>query len=93
VSVYVDGMRAPVGRMTMCHMVADSTEELIAMADRIGVDRRHLQDRGTYREHFDISLSRRRLAVIKGAKEVTIRELAAILARKRQQLGEQQCSA
>lgn len=69
-------MRAAFGRMTMCHMVADSTEELLEMADAIGVQRKWLQDAGTHREHFDVALSKRRLAVRAGAVEITMRELA-----------------
>lgn len=42
-SVYVDNMRAPFGRMLMCHMSADTSEELLAMADRIGVARKWIQ--------------------------------------------------
>ena len=73
-AVYVDDMRAPYGRMLMCHMGADTTEELLAMADKIGVARKWLQCPGTVREHFDIALSKRLLAVINGAREVTQRE-------------------
>ena len=64
------------GRMRMSHMVADSTAELLAMADRIGLDRRHLQKPGTSDEHFDVSLGMRGAAVLAGAKEVTMRDVA-----------------
>jgi hypothetical protein len=82
-SVYVDNMRASYGRMKMCHMIADSTEELLAMADRIGVARRWLQKAGTAQEHFDIALSKRALAVEAGAVEVTMMELGRIIRRRR----------
>jgi len=78
VSVYVDDMKAGFGRMTMCHMIADSTDELVAMADKIGVARKWIQKAGTSREHFDICMSKRVLAVKHGAVELTIRELAQI---------------
>lgn len=75
-SVYVDDMEAPYGRMVMCHMVADTHDELVEMADRIGVPRRWIQNAGTYREHFDVSKEKRALAVAAGAIEVSQRELA-----------------
>ena len=83
-TVYVDNMRASFGRMKMCHMIADSTEELLAMADRIGVQRKWLQKSGTTREHFDIALSKRKLAVEAGATEVSMMELGRILRARRQ---------
>ncbi len=76
--VYVDNMRAKYGRMIMCHMIADTTEELLAMAKAIGVSHRWIQDTGTNREHFDVCLSARTKAVSLGAKEITMKELVAI---------------
>jgi hypothetical protein len=81
--VYVDNMRAKFGRMIMCHMRADSTEELLAMADRIGVARKWIQYPGTFREHFDVCLSARAQAVANGAIEVTMREMAERFGPKR----------
>src|SRR4051812_37876272 len=85
-SVYVDDMRAPFGRMVMCHMVADSTAELLTMADRIGVARRWLQHAGTPKEHFDIALSKRAAAVRAGAIEVDWRFIGERLIRAAQPL-------
>jgi hypothetical protein len=69
-SVYVDNMRAPYGRMKMCHMWADSLDELLAMADRIGVAHKWLQQppKASW-VHFDIALSKRALAIKHGAIE------------------------
>ena len=82
-TVYVDDMKATYGRMKMCHMMADTSEELIAMADRIGVDRRWLQKAGSHQEHFDIAMSKRALAVQAGAIEVTKRQLGAFMILRR----------
>lgn len=77
-SVYVDDMKAPFGNMVMCHMWADTDGELLAMADRIGVQRKWIQGHptlsfGKHRNaswiHFDIALSKRALAVKAGAIE------------------------
>jgi hypothetical protein len=85
--VYVDNMNAKYGRMIMCHMVADSTEELLAMVDKIGVNRKWIQKAGKVEEHFDICLSSRKKAVSFGAKEITWRELGLRLIEKRKQNG------
>ena len=77
-SVYVDDMKAPFGNMVMCHMWADSDDELLDMADRIGVARKWIQGHSTlsfgrHRNaswvHFDIAQSKRALAVRFGAIE------------------------
>lgn len=82
-AVYVDDMEAKYGRMVMCHMVADSTDELMAMADKIGVARRWLQKPGHYQEHFDVCKAMRVRAVALGAIEVDRAGLGEILKRKR----------
>lgn len=88
-TVYVDPACHPYGRMVMCHMMADTTEELLAMADHIGVDRKWLQKAGTPQEHFDIAKVKRVLAVLAGAKEVTSRDLALMIQRRRAALAEE----
>lgn len=82
-AVYVDDMRAKFGNMIMCHMAADTTDELLAMADKIGVQRKWIQKRGTAQEHFDIALSKRTLAVKAGAIEITGKELVRLMMAKR----------
>jgi len=76
VTVYVDDVRHEFGRMVMCHMWADSDDELLAMADRIGVARKWIQGHpvlsfGKHRSaswvHFDISLGCKAKALAAGA--------------------------
>jgi hypothetical protein len=66
------------GRMKMSHMIADTPEELHAMADRIGIARRWFQA-----DHYDVCLRKRALAVEAGAIEVSMRELVRRLGRRR----------
>lgn len=75
-TVYVDDVQHPFGNMIMCHMWADTLDELFAMADRIGVQRKWLQGHPTlslpqFRKaswvHFDIALSKKTLAIKAGA--------------------------
>lgn len=77
-AVYVDNMEAPFGNMVMCHMWADSDDELLEMADKIGVQRKWIQGHPTLSfgkhknaqwVHFDIAKSKRALAVKHGAIE------------------------
>jgi len=83
-TVYVDDMRANFGRMVMCHMLADTDEELHAMAARIGVQRRWWQSpEQTSGSHYDIALSKRALAVAAGAIEITWRQAGVMNMRRR----------
>ncbi len=79
-TVYVDDMyKYPMGqfgRMKMSHMIADTQEELLRMADTIGVQRKWIQKKGTIHEHFDIAMSARTKAVAAGAVEISMRELS-----------------
>ena len=79
-AVYVDDMyKSSLGNyrgMKMSHMVADSTEELLVMADKIGVNRKWIHGKGESNEHFDICFSKRQKAIRLGAIEIPMRKLA-----------------
>lgn len=78
-AVYVDDMyKYELGRfglMKMSHLVADSTEELLQMIDKIGVQRKWIQYKGTADEHFDIAKGNRELAIKAGAIPVEMKKL------------------
>lgn len=85
-SVYVDDMEASFSRMLMCHMIADTHDELIAMAEKIGVKTKWIQAEGTYREHFDICKSKRALAIKAGAEQCSQMDLGLLIRAKREAL-------
>lgn len=83
-AVYVDDMNAPYGRMKMCHMRSTSDEELHSMADHIGVARKWWQSPAkTSGSHYDIALSKKAAALAAGAIPITVRQAAAMNARRR----------
>lgn len=67
-TVYVDDVAHKFGRMVMCHMWADTVEELLEMADRIGVQRKWLQQppKASW-VHFDVSITKKKQAIQAGA--------------------------
>jgi len=81
-TVYVDDMHLTnmgrLGRMKMCHMTADSTEELLKMAYNLGMSRDWLQEEGTWKEHFDVATGKRAKAVALGAVEITMKQTVAL---------------
>jgi hypothetical protein len=83
-TVYVDSMRAPLGRMVMCHMIADTEDELHAMAGRIGMRREWFQHGDIpWRAHYDVALGKRALEVKLGAEEITWRQASMMCAIRR----------
>lgn len=77
-TVYVDNQRNSFGRMIMCHMVANTPLELHDMAAKIGLKREWFQDGGSI-PHYDLSLEKRAAAIRCGAKEISARELVALI--------------
>ena len=83
--VYVDDMLAEFipthvrgRRYVMSHMIADTAEELHEMADKIGVLRKWYQG-----DHYDITQSKKALAIKAGARAITLRQLAKMAMRRR----------
>lgn len=66
-AVYVDAPIWKYRRMMMCHLMADTLEELHSMVDSIGVNRKWFQRSPV--PHYDICKSKRALAVKHGAIE------------------------
>jgi hypothetical protein len=80
---FVDDFYAGYGTMKMCHLISDTDAELFAMVDRIGVKRKWHQAPPAHDSHFDICISKRKLAVEAGAVEVTAKQLAAMNRRRK----------
>lgn len=97
VTIYVDDMQRParVGPVdgVWSHLLsdlpgADGQAELLAFADRLGVERRWIQNEGTATEHFDLREPMRQRALALGATPIRYgREVAALVRAKRDAAG------
>ena len=77
-AVYVDNVRDYGWKHgPSCHLIGDSVEELIAFAERIGMDREWFQPKSS--PHFDLTVYGRELAVEHGAIELEPRAFVAKL--------------
>ena len=81
--IYIDKAFIPYRGMKMCHMLADSSNELLSFSEQIGLKKTWLQYKNTYKEHFDISEPYRKIAIEKGAIVVERRQIALILKTKK----------
>lgn len=73
-AVYVDYCKNKYQRMLMCHMLADSIEELHDMAEKIGVKKKWFQIDNMFL-HYDICQSKRKLAIKNGAIEMNTKDI------------------
>lgn len=97
-TVYVDDMQleAVVGPVdgVWSHLLSDQPgeagrRELLAFAERLGIETRWLQKPGTHREHFDVTEPTRQRALALGAVPIRYgRAVAAITRAKRERLSD-----
>lgn len=76
-TVYVDKARNKYKRMVMCHLMADTLDELHEFAARLGMKREWYQPVST--PHYDLSLSRRAMALELGAVEIDEKKVVEII--------------
>lgn len=69
------------GRMVMCHLIADTVAELHVFAQSIGAKRAWFQPLSS--PHYDLPKFRRQLALASGAIELDRREFVGVLRRQR----------
>ncbi|WP_375496630.1 DUF4031 domain-containing protein [uncultured Jatrophihabitans sp.] len=68
-----------------CHLLADTRDELHAMAGAVGMPRWTFQDH-PWRWHYDLPAHLRDSAVAHGAQVVTMHEVGALLRRRKGEL-------
>ncbi len=73
-AVYIDDLAVLLRGRRMCHMAADSLEELHAMAEKVGIGREWFHDGDTpinkrlrLHSHYDVNLRESKLVIEQGA--------------------------
>ena len=78
--IYVDEMHAVTPNKNWpypnaCHMFADSKKELLFFARQVGLKKSWMQTSSQGIIHFDLTFSKRKIAVREGAQEVRARDI------------------
>lgn len=81
-AVYLDNAKAKKGRVTYCHLFADTDLELHALAADLGVARCWFHRAGTARRHYDLPWEKRRVALLKGVVAVSRQQAVAMMRRR-----------
>lgn len=81
-AVYVDTMKTPYRGMRMSHMLADTLDELHAMARAIGLRQEWFQANAST-PHYDVCQVKKGMAIDRGAVVVGRRDMVAIIRRLR----------
>lgn len=82
--LYVDNMKTPFRRMLMSHLIADTSQELAQAERTLGLPEGSIQYQGTWKEHLDVSQSKRAEALKMGATSLTGKQLAIMLIERRE---------
>jgi len=85
-TVYLDRSRNRFRGMIMCHMISDDITELFRMARLIGMRSEWFQFQPTSFPHFDVSTTRRKIAVSNGAVEIDRRVTVGVMRAYRERL-------
>lgn len=74
--IYVDKAKwkKPNGRVSYCHLVADSLDELHEFAKKINVGQHFFHSSATLK-HYDLSEKNREIAISNGALEISSKDL------------------
>lgn len=91
-TVYVDDMylrtigelKTRSGRVyKMSHLIADTSEELLAMVREIGTNPKWIQHAGTRDEHYVIAISKRATAIAAGTVAITFEQCGPMNKRRK----------
>lgn len=92
-AVYVDDMRmqATVGKHSSrwSHLTADSHEELLEFAVKLGLRPSWIQYPGTFKEHFDLTEGMRQRALRNGAVAINLQQAGHLLTARWRKLNSQ----
>ena len=81
---YIDDAKYKLGGREFSHLIADTSEELYTMMDKLKIDRQYLANQGKWNEHVLVcNCCKRNAAILRGVTRITEPvAMAKLLARK-----------